>query len=81
MAAGHHYNRAVVIDNGCGVLKAGFAGERKPRVVEPAVIGVPKRYSLQMTGMNSKKDRKYGLAATSGAGVLHLGTVYEFVNQ
>ena len=39
------------------------------------MIGIPKRYSLQMTGMNGKKDRKYGSAATNAAGVLHLGTM------
>lgn len=34
--------RAVVIDNGSGWIKAGFAGEERPRMVFPAVVGVSK---------------------------------------
>ena len=33
---------AIVIDNGSGVLKAGFAGDDAPRVLCPTVIGTPK---------------------------------------
>lgn len=34
--------RAVVIDNGTGWIRAGFTGEDAPRVVFPAVLGVPR---------------------------------------
>ena len=34
---------AVVIDNGSGRCKAGMAGEDAPKVVFPAVIGIPKQ--------------------------------------
>ncbi|KAK7097505.1 actin, cytoplasmic-like [Littorina saxatilis] len=32
----------VVIDNGSGLLKAGYAGDDAPRVVIPSVVGIPK---------------------------------------
>lgn len=32
----------VVIDNGTGMTKAGFAGDDAPRAVFPAVVGRPK---------------------------------------
>ena len=63
----------MVLDNGSGVIKLGLAGGKMPSVVEPALYGVPKRYSLQMAGMDNKKDRLYGSAATGKAGVLQLG--------
>lgn len=69
---GSKYNTAVVLDNGSGVIKLGLAGGKMPSVVEPALYGVPKRYSLQMAGMDNKKDRLYGSAATGKAGVLQL---------
>ena len=73
--AGSHFNNAVVIDNGCGCIKLGLAGDRNPRVVQPMVYGIPKRYSLQLAAMDSKKDRKYGDAAALMAGVMQLGKI------
>ena len=63
----------MVIDNGCGTIKLGMAGEKKPSVVQPALYGIPKRYSLQMAGLDNKKDRKFGDAAAMKAGVMQLG--------
>ena len=41
---------AVVIDNGSGMCKAGFAGDDAPRTVFPAVIGRPQyNVSSQIT--------------------------------
>ena len=40
---------AVVLDNGSGMFKAGFAGDDAPRAVFPAVIGRP-RYQAVMAG-------------------------------
>lgn len=71
-SAGSHYNKAVVIDNGSGIIKLGLAGGKTPTVVQPALYGTPKRYSLQMAGMDNKNTRKYGNAATSRAGVMQL---------
>ena len=36
---------AVVIDNGSGMCKAGFAGDDAPRAVFPAIVGRP-RYQV-----------------------------------
>ena len=33
---------ALVIDNGSGMCKAGFAGEDAPRAVYPSLVGMPK---------------------------------------
>lgn len=43
------YNQPIVIDNGSGNLKAGFAGEDKPRTYASSIIGRPK-YQKIMTG-------------------------------
>ena len=45
----------IVIDNGSGMVKAGFAGEDAPRAVFPAVVGRP-RYNAVMTGMGQKES-------------------------
>ena len=37
---------SVVIDNGSGMCKAGFAGDDAPRAVFPAIIGRP-RYDVR----------------------------------
>ena len=73
LLAGSHFNNAVVLDSGCGTIKLGFAGHKKPDVIQPALYGIPKRYSLQMAGMDNKKDRAYGDAAAMKAGVMQLG--------
>lgn len=61
----------VVIDTGCGVLKAGIAGELVPQYTLPSVIGVPRRFSQDI----SKMDRGYyvGEEAIFKAGMLQLG--------
>ena len=33
---------SVIIDNGSGMCKAGFAGDDAPRAVFPAIVGRPK---------------------------------------
>ena len=42
---------AVVIDNGSGTCKAGFAGDDAPRASFPAVVGRPKMPGI-MVGMD-----------------------------
>ena len=34
--------QTIIIDNGSGMVKAGFAGEDAPRAVFPAIVGRPK---------------------------------------
>lgn len=45
--------RAVVIDNGSGMCKAGLSEDDAPKVVFPSIIGLPK-YGNIMVGMNNK---------------------------
>lgn len=35
-------NQPVVLDNGSGILKAGYAGDEKPKCVFPSIVGRPK---------------------------------------
>ena len=41
-------NSAVIIDNGSGMVKAGFSGEDMPRAVFPALFGRPKQDSQEL---------------------------------
>lgn len=40
---------ALVVDNGSGMCKAGFAGDDAPRAVFPSVVGRP-RYQVRVIG-------------------------------
>jgi actin-related protein len=40
---------SVVIDNGSGMCKAGFAGDDAPRAVFPSLIGRPKYQGFFLT--------------------------------
>jgi len=60
----------IVIDNGSGVIKAGFAGENQPSVKFPSIVGRP-RTSQQMIGVESKSEY-IGDEAQKMRGVLNL---------
>jgi actin-related protein len=60
----------VVIDNGSGMVKAGFSGEDGPRSVFPAIVGRPK-FSNTMQGV-AMKDDYIGDEAMAKKGVLNL---------
>nr|AAK98785.1 actin I [Stylonychia pustulata] len=47
--------QTVVIDNGSGVVKAGFSGEDAPRAVFPSIIGRPKNVSA-LIGVDSASE-------------------------
>ncbi|XP_066918225.1 uncharacterized protein [Clytia hemisphaerica] len=62
--------RAAVIDFGCGALKAGLSGDIRPSCYCPSVIGVPRRFSQDVSKM--KKGFYVGDEAWEIAGMLQI---------
>ena len=40
---------ALVVDNGSGMCKAGFAGDDAPRAVFPSIVGRPRHQGVMVT--------------------------------
>ena len=59
---------SLVIDNGSGMCKAGFAGEDAPRAIFPSIVGRP-RHKNQMAGM-VRKESYVGDEAQNIRGIL-----------
>ena len=62
--------QTIIIDNGSGMVKAGFAGEDAPRAVFPAIVGRPK-HTQAMQG-TVQKSEYIGDEAMQKKGILNL---------
>ncbi|XP_049848354.1 uncharacterized protein LOC126314422 [Schistocerca gregaria] len=64
-------SQPIVLDNGSGTIKAGFAGENSPKVCFPSYVGVPKHIGV-MAGCIQNDERVIGNRAQSLRGLLAL---------
>jgi centractin len=64
-------NQPIVLDNGSGVLKAGFAGTEVPKLVFPNIIGRPKHKKV-MVGTNEENVDYIGKGAEQFRGLLKI---------
>ena len=62
--------QSLVVDNGSGMMKAGFAGDDAPRAVFSTIVGRPKHPGI-MVGLD-EKDAYVGNEAQQRRGVLAL---------
>ncbi|MHA1126951.1 MAG: actin, cytoplasmic 2, partial [Candidatus Heimdallarchaeota archaeon] len=64
--------KALVIDNGTGLSKNGYAGEDQPRSVFPTLIGYPKYQSIMTDVEHYVREYYIGEEALNLRGVLKL---------
>ena len=66
-----HYGDVIVIDNGSGMIKAGFAGDELPRSVFPSVCGYTS-YQYSIPVRDKLNDTYIGDGALAKSGLLFL---------
>ena len=59
---------ALVVDNGSGMCKAGFAGDDAPRSVFPSIVGRPKMPGIMVRGAERGGRSRPGHAGARGVG-------------
>ncbi|SCW03520.1 LAFE_0G12288g1_1 [Lachancea fermentati] len=64
------YNQPIVLDNGSGIIKAGFSGEDKPKCFEYSIVGTPKYNKIMAGGLET--DTFLGNKAQELRGLLKL---------
>ncbi|KAG0282199.1 actin, partial [Linnemannia gamsii] len=52
---------AIVIDNGSGMSKAGFAGDDAPSVVFPSIVGNPRHQGMGQSFVGDEAKSKRGI--------------------
>ena len=65
-------NQPIVIDNGSGVIKAGFAGGEKPRVIFPSCVGRTKHRRVMPGGELEGSDFVVGDHVGKHRGILKI---------
>lgn len=50
--------QALVVDNGSGMCKAGFAGDDAPRAVFPSIVGRPKHPGIMVSQSHNLSTRE-----------------------
>ncbi len=51
---------ALVVDNGSGMMKAGFSGDDEPRAVFPSIVGRPRHQGVMVGVGMGQKDAYVG---------------------
>ncbi|MFX0135270.1 MAG: actin, cytoplasmic 2 [Candidatus Hodarchaeota archaeon] len=64
--------KPIVIDNGSGFSKAGFAGESQPQFIIPSLIGLPEKKSQLNFGNKSTRERYIGDDAIEAGDLVRL---------
>ena len=75
MAENSEIKQHIVIDNGTGFCKAGFSGEKIPKIIIPSLVGYPK-YASGRVGVD-KKQFFVGSEAEAIKGVLNINNPIE----
>jgi len=72
MADNGQYSKAIVLDNGTGISKNGYAGEDQPRSVFPTMIGTPKYHNILSEYKHFTREYYIGEEAAELSGVMKL---------